>query len=166
MHCSRILHLSSRYIRKFSDEMARGPWQWILYKFDRRPLFPTPQPPEMSVEPSSPRDTVHEGSCHCKSIKFTFLASSGPTKITICNCSICDMKGIPRSDKSLISGFQHLIVPKESFTLVTGWENIKIYTFGTHVAKHYFCGTCGISAFYVPRSNPNAYSVSQLLGPC
>jgi hypothetical protein len=50
-------------------------------------------------------------------------------------------------------------VPKESFSLETSWDDIKTYQFGTKVAKHYFCGTCGISPFYVPRSNPNGYSV-------
>ncbi len=28
------------------------------------------------------------------------------------------------------------------------------------VAKHYFCRTCGIKSFYVPRSNPDGYSVN------
>jgi hypothetical protein len=56
-------------------------------------------------------------------------------------------------------GFEHFIVPKEKLTLLTPWEAIKTYTFGTGIAQHYFCGTCGISPFYVPRSNPNGYSV-------
>jgi hypothetical protein len=60
------------------------------------------------------------------------------------------------------AGFEHLVVPKSKFTLETPWEAIKTYTFGTGVAQHYFCGTCGISAFYVPRSNPNGYSVGSL----
>jgi hypothetical protein len=60
---------------------------------------------------------------------------------------------------SLNLGFQHLVVPKDKFTLETSWDAIKTYTFGTGIAKHYFCGTCGISPFYVPRSNPNSYSV-------
>jgi len=60
------------------------------------------------------------------------------------------------------SGFQHLVVPKDKFTLLTPWGEVKTYTFGTGIAKHYFCGTCGVSPFYVPRSNPNGYSVIDL----
>jgi hypothetical protein len=63
---------------------------------------------------------------------------------------------------SLNSGFEHLVVPKDKFTLETSWDEIKTYTFGTGIAKHYFCGTCGISPFYVPRSNPNGYTVHSL----
>jgi len=57
-----------------------------------------------------------------------------------------------------------LIVPKDKFNLLTPWDAIKTYTFGTKIAKHYFCGTCGISPFYVPRSNPNGYSVLLIEG--
>jgi hypothetical protein len=32
--------------------------------------------------------------------------------------------------------------------------------FGTGVAKHYFCRTCGIKPFYVPRSNPDGIDVN------
>src|SRR5277367_5194775 len=62
--------------------------------------------------------------------------------------------------KRLNLGFEHLIVPKEKFTLLTPWDAIRTYTFGTGTAQHYFCGTCGITYFYVPRSNPNGYSVN------
>ena len=34
------------------------------------------------------------------------------------------------------------------------------YTFLTGVAQHYFCRTCGVRPFYVPRSNPDGYSVN------
>jgi hypothetical protein len=28
------------------------------------------------------------------------------------------------------------------------------------VAKHYFCATCGVKSFYVPRSHPDGISVN------
>ncbi|KAF8389949.1 hypothetical protein HHK36_024469 [Tetracentron sinense] len=34
------------------------------------------------------------------------------------------------------------------------------YTFGTHTAKHTFCKVCGITSFYMPRSNPDGVAVS------
>jgi hypothetical protein len=66
-----------------------------------------------------------------------------------CNCSICTK-----------SGFLHLIVPKERFVLLQGAEFLSAYTFNTGVAQHLFCKRCGIKSFYIPRSNPDGYSVN------
>ncbi|KAJ2547566.1 hypothetical protein EV175_005168 [Coemansia sp. RSA 1933] len=70
-------------------------------------------------------------------------------RIDECNCSVCIMKG-----------FQHLIVPKSRFTLLTGEDNMTTYTFNTHIAKHFFCKTCGVQSYYIPRSNPDGYSIN------
>ena len=59
-----------------------------------------------------------------------------------------------------LSGYLHLIVPRARLRLLTGWDAITTYTFNTGVAQHYFCRTCGIKSFYVPRSNPDCYSVN------
>ena len=90
----------------------------------------------------------HVGGCHCGAVKFEVEA---PTEIEVleCNCSICSK-----------SGFLHLIVPKERFVLLQGLENLATYTFNTGVAKHLFCKRCGIKSFYIPRSNPDGYSVN------
>ncbi|HQY70486.1 MAG TPA: GFA family protein [Pseudomonadales bacterium] len=74
-----------------------------------------------------------------------------PVRVTVseCNCSICAM-----------TGFLHLIVPAARFRLLTGADVLTTYTFGTGVAKHLFCRHCGIKSFYVPRSNPDGYSVN------
>ena len=78
------------------------------------------------------------------------VRSEAPAEIeaTECNCSMCGK-----------SGFLHLIVAKSRFQLVQG-ERSHAYTFNTGVAKHFFCKVCGIKSFYVPRSNPNGYSVN------
>jgi hypothetical protein len=68
---------------------------------------------------------------------------------TECNCSICGK-----------SGFLHLIVPKARFQLLQGEDQLSSYSFNTGVAKHLFCKVCGIKSFYVPRSNPDGYSVN------
>jgi hypothetical protein len=79
------------------------------------------------------------------------FAVAAPARIEAsdCNCSICHK-----------SGFLHLIVPKARFTLLQGSEALVSYTFNTGVARHLFCQTCGIKSFYVPRSNPDGYSVN------
>jgi len=91
---------------------------------------------------------LHIGSCHCGAIRFEVEA---PEEIHAleCNCSICSM-----------TGFLHLIVPKSRFKILSGEGNITTYTFNTEAAKHTFCKTCGIKAFYIPRSNPDGYSVN------
>ena len=90
----------------------------------------------------------HSGQCHCGAIKFTVDA---PEKIKVqrCNCSICTM-----------TGFVHLIVPKQQFHLLEGEDNLSCYRFNTGVAKHTFSKTCGVKAFYTPRSNPDGISVN------
>jgi hypothetical protein len=66
-----------------------------------------------------------------------------------CNCSIC-----------AATGFRHLIVPHQDFTLLSGEAALASYRFGTGAANHLFCGTCGIKSFYQPRSHPEAWSVN------
>jgi hypothetical protein len=58
------------------------------------------------------------------------------------------------------TGFLHLIVPAESLRLVAGAECLTTYRFNTGVAKHYFCRICGCRPYYVPRSNPDGFSVN------
>lgn len=91
---------------------------------------------------------THRGGCHCGAVRFEVEA---PAELVVseCNCSICAR-----------SGYLHLIVPASRFRLLEGGNHLTTYTFGTKTAKHYFCKTCGIKSFYVPRSNPDGYSVN------
>jgi len=91
---------------------------------------------------------VYQGSCHCGAVQFEVL---GPEEVECqeCNCSICSM-----------SGFLHLIVPRANFKLLHGSDKLQTYTFNTATAKHLFCTICGIKSFYIPRSNPDGYSVN------
>lgn len=92
--------------------------------------------------------TTHKGSCHCGRVRYEVDA---PKDIegTQCNCSICRM-----------TGYLHLIVPKNRFKLIRGEDAIETYTFNTGIAQHYFCRHCGIKSFYVPRSHPDGISVN------
>jgi len=91
---------------------------------------------------------IHSGSCHCGRVRFEVEAPE-EIQATECNCSICSR-----------TGYLHLIVPKSRFVLLQGSECLSSYTFNTRVAKHLFCRVCGIKSFYVPRSNPDGYSVN------
>jgi hypothetical protein len=91
---------------------------------------------------------THHGGCHCGAVRFEVRA---PARLTVqhCNCSMCSK-----------TGYMHLIVPAEDFTLLSGAARLNTYTFNTGTAKHLFCTVCGIKSFYVPRSNPDGYSVN------
>ncbi|QXP82881.1 GFA family protein [Methylococcus sp. Mc7] len=91
---------------------------------------------------------VHRGGCHCGAVAFEVTAWRDLV-VQECNCSICGM-----------TGFQHLIVPASRFKLLRGEDALVSYSFNTGVARHLFCGHCGIKSFYVPRSNPDGYSVN------
>jgi hypothetical protein len=91
---------------------------------------------------------THRGGCHCGRVRFEVDAPHD-LDVTYCNCSICSM-----------TGFLHLIVPAARFRLLTPRDQLATYTFNTGVARHYFCRTCGIKSFYVPRSNPDGFSVN------
>jgi hypothetical protein len=91
---------------------------------------------------------THRGGCHCGAVRFEVDAPAD-LEVWSCNCSMCAR-----------TAFLHLILPGSRFRLLTPWENITTYTFNTGVAKHMFCSTCGIKSFYVPRSNPDGYSVN------
>ena len=92
--------------------------------------------------------TIHKGGCHCGVIPFEVDA---PENLTVqeCNCSIYSK-----------SGFLHLIVPASRFRLLSGKKHLRTYRFGVGAAQHLFCEICGIKLFYVPRSNPDGFSVN------
>jgi hypothetical protein len=91
---------------------------------------------------------IHRGSCHCGAVQVEVEA---PPDIDAyeCNCSMCAR-----------TGFLHLIVPASRFRLVSGGDVLTSYSFNTGTAKHLFCSICGVRPFYVPRSNPDGFSVN------
>ena len=90
---------------------------------------------------------TYEGGCHCGKVRFRVTASLD--RVTDCNCSMCEKKGI-----------LHLIIPREQFELLSGGDDLTTYRFNTGVAQHHFCRHCGIHSFYVPRSDPDKIDVN------
>lgn len=91
---------------------------------------------------------AHHGGCHCGAVSFEVDAPARLAALE-CNCSICRM-----------TGFLHLIVPRSRFRLLSGADALVEYRFNTGAARHLFCRKCGVKSFYVPRSNPDGYSVN------
>lgn len=89
-----------------------------------------------------------KGGCHCQAVRFEVDAPADFSTIA-CNCSICAM-----------TAYLHLIVPAADFRLLQGGDVLRTYQFNTGTAKHLFCGVCGIKSFYVPRSNPDGFSIN------
>jgi hypothetical protein len=88
------------------------------------------------------------GGCHCGAVIYEVTVSR-QLLVHECNCSICSK-----------SGYLHLIVPAKDFRLLSGKDQLSEYRFNTGMARHLFCSQCGIKSFYVPRSNPDGYSVN------
>lgn len=88
------------------------------------------------------------GGCHCGAVRFE-VDTPAQVEVEDCNCSICAK-----------TGFLHLIVPKDRFRHLSGESGLTRYTFNTGVALHFFCATCGVKPFYIPRSNPDGVDVN------
>ena len=91
---------------------------------------------------------IHKAGCHCGAVKLEFEAPK-TMEMLLCNCSICD-----------IHGFQHIQVPQEDVTFLSGKDRLTQYSFGSHIAKHTFCSICGVKPLYQPRSHPETYSIN------
>lgn len=88
------------------------------------------------------------GSCHCGAVRFQADVEASPEMLD-CNCSICSR-----------SGYLHLFVKHENFTLLQGEADLMSYKFGSGEADHLFCRHCGVKSFYQPRSHPESWSIN------
>ena len=93
--------------------------------------------------PITPR---HRLSCHCGAVVLELDLPEGIVSPRRCDCSICRRKGAIVASVSL-SGIR----------VLQGADSLKLYQFNTGVAKHYFCGHCGIYTHHQRRSFPDQY---------
>lgn len=93
---------------------------------------------------------TYNGSCHCGNISFSFEHEKIDTGLR-CNCSICKRKGAVMSDFTLAP---------EEFNIKENNNSLGLYQFGSKVAKHYFCKTCGIYPFHETMRKPGNYRVN------
>jgi len=93
---------------------------------------------------------VKKGSCHCGAVQFEIDTPDGLVDPRRCNCSLCSRKGAIMAS-----------VPLSRLRVTKGeGDALRLYTWNTNTAKHYFCGICGIYTHHQRRSNPNEYGVN------
>ena len=94
---------------------------------------------------------TYSGSCHCGRVRFEVDADID--HVRACDCSVCSRR----------DALNHR-VPKENLRLLTPWEYLVLYQWGSRTAKDYFCATCGILPFRRP-SDPTRQELSEGVQP-
>ena len=88
----------------------------------------------------------HRVTCHCGAVELLLDLPDGVVNPRRCNCSYCRRRG------TIVAS-----VPLSGLHVIKGAEQLKVYEFNTHTAKHYFCSVCGIHTHHQRRSNPEQY---------
>ncbi|WP_146347286.1 GFA family protein [Phaeobacter marinintestinus] len=86
---------------------------------------------------------IRRASCHCGTVVIEAYLPDGMASASRCDCSICRRRG-PGAVTAVAAQVK----------VLQGQDNLGLYTWNTHVAKHYFCKTCGIYTHHQRRSNP------------
>jgi hypothetical protein len=94
---------------------------------------------------------TYRGSCHCGKVRFEIDAEID--HVRVCDCSVCRRRG----------ALNHR-VPKESLRLLTPWNDLVLYQWGSRTARDYFCPVCGILPFRRP-SDPTAQELREGVKP-
>ena len=89
------------------------------------------------------------GRCHCGAVVLDITLLDGLNTARRCDCSFCARRGAIA-----------VTAPLDGVTILQGADNLTLYQFLTHTAKHWFCKTCGIYTHHQRRSNPNEYGVN------
>ncbi len=92
---------------------------------------------------------THTLTCHCGAVELSVRLSDGLQSARRCDCSFCRRRGAIAVSVNL-----------GDLEVVRGQDKLRLYTWGTHTAKHYFCSVCGIYTHHQRRSNPNEYGVN------
>ncbi|AHD10052.1 GFA family protein [Phaeobacter gallaeciensis] len=87
--------------------------------------------------------TTCRASCHCGAVEISADLPRGLASASRCNCSFCIRRGAAA-----------VTARTDSLRILKGAENLSLYTWGSHTAKHYFCKTCGIYVYHQRRSDP------------
>ena len=95
--------------------------------------------------------TKYVGSCHCGAVRFEIEAEID--HVRVCDCSICSMRGA-----------LNFRIPRANLRLLTPWDALSLYQWGSRTAKDYFCPKCGILPFRRP-SDPTPQELREGVQP-
>ncbi|MCB4455052.1 GFA family protein [Leisingera sp. McT4-56] len=90
-----------------------------------------------------------KATCHCGAVEIEAEFPEGLASAARCDCSFCRRRGAAA-----------VTTLTSSLKVLKGAENLSLYTWGTHTAKHYFCKTCGIYTHHQRRSDPKESGVN------
>ena len=93
-----------------------------------------------------PIQRYHLARCHCGAVVLRLHLPDGVLSPRRCDCSLCRRKG------AIVGS-----VKLADLEVIEGEHALRLYQFNTHVAKHWFCGTCGIYTHHQRRSSPDEY---------
>lgn len=85
---------------------------------------------------------TYTGSCHCGALKFEAELDLAQSTYR-CNCSICRR-----------TRFWPAVASENGFRILSGEDQLILYTFNSHKNHHYFCKHCGVRAFGVGNDTP------------
>lgn len=88
-------------------------------------------------------------SCHCGAVVIEADLLTPLSKARRCNCSFCK-----RRQAANVSA------PVSSLKILNGEENLGLYTWGSHKAKHWFCKTCGIYTHHRRKFMPDEVGIN------
>lgn len=87
--------------------------------------------------------------CHCGAVELSVKLARGLEDAHRCDCSFCRRRAAATCSVAL-----------DDLEVRRGADNLTLYQWGTHTARHWFCTTCGIYTHHRRRSNPNEYGVN------
>ena len=93
--------------------------------------------------------TMHQGSCHCGSVRFEIDTDEALGPYFRCNCSLCARKGAVMGEASLAA-----------LRITRGHESLSVYRWNTNEAQHFFCRHCGIYTHHVMRGATDRVGVN------
>ncbi|MCB1340286.1 MAG: GFA family protein [Pseudooceanicola sp.] len=92
---------------------------------------------------------IRRATCHCGAVEIEVELPNGLSGAGRCDCSFCR-----RRQAANVSAVAATV------KVLRGADNLALYTWGTHTARHWFCKTCGIYTHHQRRSDPSVCGVN------
>ncbi len=92
---------------------------------------------------------IRKATCHCGLVELEIEFMDGLQNIRRCNYSLCSRKGYVMAS-----------VLATRLNVTKGKDVLSLYQWGTMVAEHYFCKTCGVHTHHRRRSNPSELAIN------